>query len=526
MNKNFLLLLTLLCSVTFFTACSDDDEDNSWKELPNGEIKADQVDMKLNGETTTGAINFKATSLEAAQLDINNVIDGYSDVTVDLAMSKQQDGSFKLNGTYETTAKPVSRSAMKVAPLLTVTVDGTITADGKLTVNIGASGAGLYIGTYTKETLALSYGEAVLTGKQVVFDATDGNNISILLNDVIPGEAETTLTGIQLSNDSFSGTTETTYANIDYTGSHKDKVLTLKLNVKMKDPMGIAKTYSLGTYTTGPLEIDGTTMENAVLGGALYMKWNSIVDGVDYGTPYSNLFRGIGSILLPQLLSSVTLNPNGNIGAEYIAKPTIAFDMNSALAILNGQAPSAGEVEKLIPTTGWTNAPEDLAYWYEKDGKMYVKLNVASIVSQAMGNSESDAISGIISGVLNGTPAEIKQLLANILKVDFSTISDETFTTLLSWVNDGFPMSVKTENGHTYMYLDKDAFDPIFKMRTITNAEGEEEDTSDLMQLWSILSDANVIPEDYQMVGFLLGAISGTWSTTTEFSFGLDLQAK
>lgn len=523
MKKNFLLLLTLLCSVTFFTACSDDDEDNSWKELPNGEIKADKVDMKLNGETTTGTVNFTATSLEAAKLDINNVIDGYSDVTVNLKMSKQQDGSFNLNGTYETSAKPVSRTAEKIAPILTVTVDGTITVDGKLTVNISAAGPGVYIGTYRGETLALSYGETVLTGKEVVFDATDGNNISILLKDIIPGEAESILSGIKLNNDGFTGTTETTNANINYTGARKDKVLTLKLDVKMKDPLNIAKAYAMGEYTTGKVEVGGQTMPSAVLSGALYMNWTAINpnDLQDYGAPLAFLFRGIGGSLFPQLLRSVTLHADGNIGAEYVAKPTIAFDMNSALAILMGNAPSAEEVKKLIPVEGWADAPKNLAYWYEKDGKMYVKLNISTIIAQATGNSGAD-FSEIISMVLNGDAATIKELLSGVLKIDFSSVSDETFTALLSWVKDGFPMSVKAENGHTYMYLDKDAFDPIFKLRK--TPEGQE--TSDLMQLWSILSEANLIPEEYQMAGFLLGAFSGYWYITTEFAIGLDLQAK
>lgn len=523
MKKNFLLLLTLLCSVTFFTACSDDDEDNSWKELPNGEIKADKVDMKLNGETTTGTVNFTATSLEAAKLDINNVIDGYSDISVDLKMSKQQDGSFKLNGTYETSARPVSREAQKIAPILTVIVDGTITADGKLTVNISTAGPGLYIGTYKGETLALSYGETALIGKEVIFDATDGKNISILLKDVIPGEAETTLSGIKLNNDGFTGSTETSNASIDYTGSRINKILTLKLDIKMKDPLNIAKSYAIGEYTTGTVEVNGQKMQSAVLSGALYMNWTAIDPDSqqDNGAPFGFLFRGIGGSLLPQLLRSVTLNADGNIGAEYVAKPTIAFDMNLAMAILSGYALSAEEIKKLIPAEGWEDAPRNLAYWYEKDGKIYVKLNISTIIAQATGNSGAD-FSEIISMVLNGDAATIKALLANVLKIDFSSVSDETFTALLSWVKDGFPMSVKAENGHTYMYLDKDAFDPIFKLRK--TPEGQE--TSDLMQLWSILSEANMIPEDYQMAGLLLGAFSGYWSITTEFAIGLDLQAK
>lgn len=179
MKKNLLYLFALICSVSLFTACSDDD-DNSWQELPKGEIKAENVDFQLNGASTTGTVNFEATSLQSATVGFKNVIDGYSDVTVDVAMEKQADGSFKFNGTKDIMTKPVTRETAKPTPLLKVTVDGTITPEGKVALNVSATGAGLYIGTYKGETLVLTYGEIALTGKEVVFDATDGDNVSIL----------------------------------------------------------------------------------------------------------------------------------------------------------------------------------------------------------------------------------------------------------------------------------------------------------------------------------------------------------
>ena len=65
-------------------------------------------------------------------------------------------------------------------------------------MNVSATGAGLYIGTYKDETLVLTYGETLLTGKEVVFDATNGDNVTILLKNVIPGEEEATLTGVKV----------------------------------------------------------------------------------------------------------------------------------------------------------------------------------------------------------------------------------------------------------------------------------------------------------------------------------------
>lgn len=162
MKKNLLYLFALICSVSLFTACSDDD-DNSWQELPKGEIKAENVDFQLNGTNTTGTVNFEATSLQSATVGFKNVVDGYSDITVDVTMEKQADGSFKFNGTKDIMTKPVTRETSQPAPLLKVTVDGMITPEGKVTLNVSATGAGLYIGTYKDETLVLTYGVSIIS---------------------------------------------------------------------------------------------------------------------------------------------------------------------------------------------------------------------------------------------------------------------------------------------------------------------------------------------------------------------------
>lgn len=346
MKKNLLYLFALICSVSLFTACSDDD-DNSWQELPKGEIKAENVDFQLNGTNTTGTVNFEATSLQSATVGFKNVVDGYSDITVDVTMEKQADGSFKFNGTKDIMTKPVTRETSQPAPLLKVTVDGMITPEGKVTLNVSATGAGLYIGTYKGETLVLTYGETTLTGKEVVFDATDGANVSILLKDIIPGETETTLTGVQVANEGFSGSTKTNTSTIEYTGSRKDKVLTLNLKVTMNDPKGWAKTYTLGEYTIGTLDVDGTPMPNSVLTSSLYSNWE--VKDAYYSTFFPAVLRTIGGLILPQVLQSVTLEADGNISAKY-SSGSVTFDPNWAMGLIfGGGAPGVDVLNKLIP---------------------------------------------------------------------------------------------------------------------------------------------------------------------------------
>lgn len=516
MRQNLLFLFMLISSTSLFTACSD-DEDTSWKELPQGEIKADKVELSLNGELTTGTINFNATGHNAALLEIKNVIDGYSDVAVNVTMSKQDNGSFNLSGTKEITTKPVTKAENTPAPLLTVTVDGTITQDGKLTIKIDATGAGLYIGTYAAETLLLTYSESALVGKQVVFDATDGNNISLLLKDIIPGEKETTITGIQIGNDGFSGTAATTNAEVKYTGTRKDKVLTLNLNVTMKDPGKWAKTYGLSPYISGPYEYEGMPIDSWAFSGAMYSNWKA---AENYSNILSLMFRATGGILLPQVLKTVTLEPNGNIGAEYCSG-SIKFEQDWVMGIpITATAPTAEFVNGLIPTSGWKVSPKNLAYWYEKEGVLYIKLNIAAIIAQEMGN-DSDLLAGMISEILKGNAASLRKILKEFLKVDFSGVSDATFNSLLSWVNNGFPMTVETKNGHTYMSLNKKAFDSIFTSRTVNGKQ-----TSDMQEIWDALVAAQIIPQEMVPASYLLNMISSFWGETTEFNLGLDLQAK
>ena len=366
------------------------------------------------------------------------------------------------------------------------------------------------VGDYSGENLVLSYGDMALTGKKVSFSATSGNNGKLLLNNIIPGENETTISNVEVKNSEFSGTATTTYANVEYAGSVKEKVMTLKLTVVMNDPNGWAKTYSLADYTTGPLEYNGYENPNAVLAGAGYINYVCVTSSSDYGTSYGAIFRGVFGILLPQVLNSITLGTDGTITAKYIKEGKIEFKTDWIF-----QSPTKEVVEALIPTSNWLDAPKHLAYWFHKDGKLYMKLDLGNIIGQVMG-SNADGMSDIITAVLTSEPAQLKQLLAGLLKVSEIPVSDETIALLQNWAVNGIPMSTKTENGHTYINLDKNAFDPIMKMR---------DGSSDLLNLWNMLSTAGIIPPDAALAGLLLHPISGNWDVTEAFDLGLDLKA-
>lgn len=367
-------------------------------------------------------------------------------------------------------------------------------------------------GTYEGEKLVLSYGETPLTGKKVTFSASSGTNGTLALTNVIPGENATTISDIKVVKSEFSGTATTTNANVEYTGSVKDEVMTLKLTVVMNDPNGWAKTYSLADYTTGTVE-----GQEIVLTGGLYCNWVSEGNG----GAVAPMLRTIGSLLMPQVLKTVTLETDGNITASYHKGP-IVFDQSVIMGLMMGTPPpTAEEVKAMIPSDGWLDAPKNLAHWFVKDNKLYVKLNITAIISQVLG-SDASGMSEIINGVLQGDPATIKAMLSNLVPgLDLSSISDDTFEMLLNWTNNGIPMNVVTENGRTHMYLDKEALTPLMVDKTLTETQGMN---ADIIKLWNLLVAAKVIPQEASAAFMILLNFPQNWPVTTEFGLGLDFK--
>lgn len=520
MKKNLFYVFALICSMSLFTACSD-DEDETWKELPKGEITADNVELQLNGTNTTGTVTFEAINTTAAKVGLKNVIDGYSDIDVDLTMTQQPDGSFNLSGTKNINTKPVTKAAATPTPYLTVTVTGTITKEGKLTLDVNASGTGLYIGEYSGNTLILNYGGEPVIGKTVVFDATDAENATVLLTDVIPNEATTILTGITLDENGFSGTvTTSTDAKISYTGSRADKVLTLNLDVTLNDPKSWAGNYSLTSYA-----FSGTP-KAPVIDGGLYLNW-----------PYGGLMGGfdaqvkaIVSMILPQVLKTVSLHKDGNITAGY-NEGALNLSQEMMMGPMFERYVSTEDYNKSIPTTGWVeSSPKNLAYWFEKQDTLYVKLNISTLIAQAMGGDGSLDLSAILPQILNGSPTTIKVLLNALLELDpteknavtFSNVSDATIEMLLDWVKNGIPMLVDRKENAVNIYFDGTILSPILVQNS--DLAGDTGKVSDLEVLWAILVKKGFIPQEASGAKVILGFVAQTYPYG--FEIGLSLQAE
>lgn len=287
-----------------------------------------------------------------------------------------------------------------------------------------------------------------------------------------------------------------------------------------------AGTYKMADYTTADYEwTKNETISNWPMTGALYSDWQYTGDD-DYPSILAALFRYLGGSILPQALNSITLDKSGNIIADYVAGPEIAMDPTTIMSIfITGAFPTASSVKADFATGGFTTSPKELAYWSENNGKFVVKLNIPAIITAATG-SDASGLTSIIETVLNGDPATVKTLLGGILNVDLSGLQNATISQIASWAKDGIPMNIRiADNGHTYIYLDKSAFDNLFTLRDTGEVDdwGDPQWTNDLMILWNALVEGGVVPEEAQAAGFMIQLIGSYWKVTTSFNLGLDL---
>lgn len=352
---------------------------------------------------------------------------------------------------------------------------------------------GTYDGSSETSALALTYGGEPLIGGNVSFQTTDNKTASLTLKNVIPGTSEITIDNVQLIGTTdaytFNGSSTFTRAasgTIEYSGSIKEGQLELNINVTMA-----TSTYS-GKYTLGrprmgteerwdwnwdeydafdaglrndPPTIERTTVPNSPF-ACLYCiidikqptsydasRWPDGWDYVDYidsqmnGYNQSRMVRSAG-LMLYQVLQSASLETDGNITASYSSDP-VEVSINW---------PTQEEIEQLTATKTWKNSPKNLAFWFEKDGMIYVKPNIAAIITQVLadnGQGDASTIIGMVNQILNNEDAAntINSLLEGFLKF---RLEPATINLVLSWVKDGVPLNIKSEDGHTYLYLDKE----------------------------------------------------------------------
>ena len=408
-------------------------------------------------------------------------------------------------------------------------------------------------GSYIKpSTLDLTYSGEKLIGKTVSFQTEDSKKGTLTLNDIIPGEKETSFR-INLSeqedNYTFSGeTVSCAGATVKYAGSITPKTMKLDLNVTMPQNQWI-KTYQMSELTRGrgkdvvrnqtTGEYEWGESDNQILTAALYtdMDLEMVKEAGSLYATVSVIIKGMGGYLLPQLLKSVTLESDGNITAEYTSdelqlgeQKFSEIDMdnpasqqqviNFIMMKLMFNTLSADDITAATQGRNYAESPRGLAFWYLKNDLLYVKLNLPSIISLAMQGQgqtvDAHLIAGIADAILKSNPFLLKTLLGvvsesldNSLLSMIANMDHQSFQMFFSWIKEGIPMQIEKENGHTHIYLNREALSPLIAF---------------IPHLQPVMEG---IPNFGPMLyNSYLGPLYDNWSIITQLDLGLDLTDK
>ena len=408
-------------------------------------------------------------------------------------------------------------------------------------------------GSYIKpSTLDLTYSGEKLIGKTVNFQTEDSKKGTLTLNDIIPGEKETSFR-INLSeqedNYTFSGeTVSCAGATVKYAGSITPKTMKLDLNVTMPQNQWI-KTYQMSELTRGrgkdvvrnqtTGEYEWGESDNQILTAALYtdMDLEMVKDAGSLYATVSVIIKGMGGYLLPQLLKSVTLESDGNITAEYTSdelqlgeQKFSEIDMdnpasqqqliNFIMMKLMFNTLSADDITDATQGRNYAKSPRGLAFWYLKNDLLYVKLNLPGIISltmQGQGQTvDAHLIAGIADAILKSNPFLLKTLLGivsesldNSLLSMIANMDHQSFQMFFSWIKEGIPMQIEKENGHTHIYLNREALSPLIAF--IPNLQPAME---------GIPNFGPMLYKSY------IGPLYDNWSIITQLDLGLDLTDK
>lgn len=539
MRKVFYHFAALLVSASLLCACSE-DENESWQQLPTTPIEVDGTNatMTVNGEaSTTGQVTFQAQSDTRATLTLTDVIGGYPDLQLPVDMTLSADGtSFTFAGSTTVNTAPETRNVSAEPALLTVDAAGTISLDGKLSLDLTAYGPGLNLGTYTGATLALTYGEAAMTGGTVYYTLS-GTTPVLTLENIIPGEQIASVEGVYTGEGgTFSGNATTEGgATVEYNGTVSvANGMTLTLNVTMPDALGLA-----GTYGWTPIENNGdyqgmpATMPSASGFYIDVVDDNGLTGGDNSSLSY--IVRPLLGGILPQALGSVTLSADGNIRADYssasVAIPLAdEFDLSDPTQQMNWMYAgimmggfTQDKLDAMLSGRSYQSSPANLAHWFVRDGQLYVKLNIAAVISQAMADSgmTSDGLdlSAIINQVLDTDAQGLRELLSSLsgmmgnsaalVNLIAEKADDNTLNTLLDWLRTGIPLNLEqTAEGHTHLYLDREDLDMFIQL---------------LKDPEIYAAVTAMVPAEAQMATGFIYQICNDWDNLSTFNVGLDL---
>lgn len=178
MKKNLLYLFTVLCTLSFFTSCGDDDEKPQTGIASGSYNTADKtLGLKLNGADVDGkTVTIASTSPEAATVTLTNIIIGQPSLAINATVAGSGD-----NATLTGSSKDENSET---------SIEGTVKS-GVLSLSVTYKSTSAFVGTWIvpmESYVSLGHDGKPVTGERPSFIV----NLENKSGSVIFGEGQVT----------------------------------------------------------------------------------------------------------------------------------------------------------------------------------------------------------------------------------------------------------------------------------------------------------------------------------------------
>lgn len=329
MKKNLFFLCALICSMSLFTSCGDDDEDTTWQNIPDS--TKENTTLKINGASISDAsASLDIQSAEAGVLTLTNAVYGHDKIDVPVAMTKSNDSTYVYEGSVNIDGA-IAKSEATVDKGLTVTAKGTVTASGKLTADVTTSGWGTLSGVYSGDNLKFTTNNVDNSQFAVTLTATSESKATLVFNKILnvanDYSMEVTLTK-EGEGYKIEGTAEKEAGyNITVNGNVSKNVLTLTVTTsgyatfsKSYSGKNLVYTYNGELVTPGLLSSPSASLkfnENT-----LDLTLASAVPGIFAGSNEIN----IKGVKYTKVADSETYSFSGTVNPEGFKASTLTFE--------------------------------------------------------------------------------------------------------------------------------------------------------------------------------------------------------
>ena len=321
MKKNLFFLFALICSMSLFTACSDDDPDYTTviSEEIAGNYKG-ELGVSINGQTVAQGMPQRITVSGAGATAINLSLTNFSfsgiqvgDVALESCPITQNGTSYDFTGTTNLNVSGLTASVNAIGTIgngnVSITMDidamlGTIEQTVVVTYTgtklSGTEGTGADITAFTFDSEAVVE-QPVINGTNITFKVMEGADITALVPTITISEGATVTPASGVAQDFSNGKTVT------YTVVSEDYATTKSYTVSVAASQSILK-YSFEDWTDGsnndtllPEDLWDSSAAGAGLLGGTLLKKEVNEDGTFAAKMITFEYAGTPNSLLPKI---------------------------------------------------------------------------------------------------------------------------------------------------------------------------------------------------------------------------------